>query len=258
MAAIPDLSPLRALVWGENIHERQHAYVASLYPEGMHEAIAAPLRAAGGLAVRTVTMDMPEHGLDARTLEETDVLVWWGHAGHADVADRVVDRVRARVLAGMGLIVLHSGHHSKIFRSLMGTTGNLRWRDATDKERIWVINPAHPIAAGLPPHFELPMEEMYGEPFDVPEPEELVFVSWFTGGEVFRSGACWRRGAGRVFYFRPGHEFFPTYHDSHVQRVILNAVRWARPTVALKDECPMVTALEPLPNTPRRHWDDPL
>jgi trehalose utilization protein len=125
------------------------------------------------------------------------------------------------------LIVLHSGHFSKIFKKLMGAPCNLTWREAGERERLWVTSRQHPIAHGLPDHFELEQEEMYGEPFGVPEPLETVFVSWFQGGEIFRSGLTYRRGAGNVFYFRPGHEAYPTYYDSNVQKVLTNAVRWA-------------------------------
>ncbi|AWI09327.1 ThuA domain-containing protein [Ereboglobus luteus] len=239
--------PVRVVVWNENRHEKNNPKVAAIYPQGIHEAIAAPLRATGGIDAKTATLDEPEHGLAQDVLDATDVLIWWGHMAHGDVRDEIVARVKKRVLEGMGLIVLHSGHYSKIFKALMGTTCSLKWRESTDKERIWNVSPAHPIAAGLPEHFELPAEEMYGEPFGIPEPDELVFISWFTGGEVFRSGATWRRGHGRVFYFQPGHETYPTYHDKNIQRVIANAVRWARPTVRIADVCPNVKALEPLP-----------
>ena len=94
---------------------------------------------------------------------------------------------------------------------------------------LWVVDPAHPIVEGMPDYFELPNTEMYGEPFGIPKPDDLVFISWFQGGEVFRSGCCWHRERGRVFYFRPGHETFPIYHNADVQRVIYNAVRWAAP-----------------------------
>ncbi|HEX7346202.1 MAG TPA: ThuA domain-containing protein, partial [Candidatus Limnocylindrales bacterium] len=157
----------------------------------------------------------------------TNVLTWWGHVAHGEVDDAVVDRVQRRVLDGMGLIVLHSGHHSKIFKRLMGTSCDLNWREAGERERLWVVDPAHAIAEGLGEGFTLDQEEMYGEHFDVPAPEGLVFISWFDGGEVFRSGCCYERGRGRVFYFRPGHETHPTYHHPAVRRVIANAVRWA-------------------------------
>ena len=218
----------RVLVWNEYRHEKQHAEVAEVYPDGIHEAIADPLRAAG-FSVRTATLDEPEHGLSEAALAETDVLIWWGHMAHDDVQDAIVDRVQQRVLAGMGLIVLHSGHFSKLFKRLMGTGCDLKWREANERERLWVVDPSHPIAAGLGEYFELPHEEMYGEFFDVPAPDALVFVSWFQGGEVFRSGLCYSRGRGRIFYFRPGHETYPTYYDGQVQQVIANAVRWAAP-----------------------------
>ncbi len=242
------MSPsLRVTVWNEFRHEKKNPDVAALYPSGIHEAVAAPLRALPGTQVRTAWLDQPEHGLGGDTLEQTDVLLWWGHGAHAEVSDAVVERVKQRVLAGMGLIVLHSGHYSKIFKALMGTTCSLKWRVATDKERLWNVAPAHPITQGIGDHFEIPAEEMYGEPFGIPDPDELIFISWFSGGEVFRSGATWRRGHGKIFYFRPGHETFPAYHQAEVQRVIANATLWARPTVNIPDVCPNAPALEILP-----------
>jgi trehalose utilization protein len=221
---------MSVLVWGENVHEHRNPEVAAVYPEGMHEAIAAGLREAGAGEVQTATLQDPEHGLTVERLAATDVLVWWGHLAHDDVDDAIVDRVQARVLEGMGLVVLHSAHFSKPFKRLLGTSCSLRWREDGRKERLWVVDPGHPIAAGLGDGFEVPQEEMYGEPFGIPAPDELVFISWFVGGEVFRSGATWRRGAGRIFYFRPGHETFPTYHQAEVRRVIANGVEWARPS----------------------------
>jgi len=218
---------IRVTVWNEFRHERENKDIARIYPKGMHDAIASHLKKDQHMKVRLATLDEPEHGLTHDVLQETDVLIWWGHLAHGEVKDEVVDRVHARVLDGMGLVVLHSGHFCKIFRRLMGTNCFLKWREAGEKERIWVIDHAHPIAEGVGDCFELEHEEMYGEPFDVPQPDELVFVSWFPGGEVFRSGCCWHRGRGKVFYFRPGHETFPTYHDGTVLKVIANAVRWA-------------------------------
>jgi trehalose utilization protein len=218
---------MRVTVWSEYRHEKKNPKVAAIYPDGMHNAIAAPLRAQADMTVRTATLDEPEHGLTEAVLAETDVLTWWGHMAHGEVQDEIVNRVHARVLEGMGLIVLHSGHFSKIFTKLMGTTCNLKWREADERERIWVVEPGHPIAEGLGDSIVIDHEEMYGEHFDIPQPETLVFVSWFQGGEVFRSGCCYTRGKGRIFYFRPGHETYPTYFHADVQRVIVNAVRWA-------------------------------
>ncbi len=231
MAGWRGMDPLgiSVTVWNEFRHERRNPRVAEVYPDGMHTVIAGALREAG-FDVRTATLDEPEHGLTAEVLEQTDVLTWWGHGAHREVSDEVVERIQRRVLEGMGLIVLHSGHKSKIFMSLLGTSCDLKWREIGEHERIWVVEPGHPIARGLPEHFELEHVEMYGERFDIPAPDELVFVSWFQGGEVFRSGCCFRRGLGRIFYFRPGHETFPIYYHPEVRRVLQNAVAWAAPS----------------------------
>ena len=218
----------RVMVWNEGRHEKLSEEVRSVYPDGIHNAIAKYLKE-NGLKVKTATLDDPEHGLTEEVLAETDVLTWWGHMAHDEVSDVVVERVHKRVLEGMGLIVLHSGHMSKIFRKLMGTTCMLNWREAAEKERIFVIEPGHPIADGLSPNFVIDHEEMYGEFFDVPAPDTLVFISWFKGGDVFRSGCCYNRGKGKIFYFRPGHETYPTYYNPQVLRVIYNAVVWAAP-----------------------------
>ncbi|HEY7088598.1 MAG TPA: ThuA domain-containing protein, partial [Tepidisphaeraceae bacterium] len=215
-------------------HEKTNPKVAAIYPRGMHEAIASHLRESKDLAVRTATLDEPEHGLTQKVLDETDVIIWWGHTAHKDVRDEIVDRVFNRVMNGMGVVALHSAHFSKIFRKLMGTTCNLKWREEeNEREILWVTRPGHPIVSGIDDHFILPREEMYGEFFDIPEPECVFLISSFGGGEVFRSGCTWRRGAGKVAYFRPGHETFPTYHDRNVLRVIENAVRWAAPSTEM-------------------------
>jgi trehalose utilization protein len=221
----------RVTIWNEGIHEKTDPKVSAIYPDGMGAPIAAYLKRQTDIAsVHISEIDHWDQGLSDTVLDATDVMTWWGHKAHRDVSDERVDRVYQRVLDGMGLIVLHSGHHSKIFKRLMGTTCDLKWREMGEKERIWVVDPGHPIADGLPEYFELPRTEMYGEHFDIPQPDRLVFVSWFQGGEVFRSGCCFHRGKGKIFYFRPGHETFPIYHDPNVQRVIYNAVRWAAPT----------------------------
>lgn len=220
---------IRVTVWNEFRHERELEEVRAIYPDGIHKVIAGAL-AEAGFSTATATLDESEHGLSAAVLEATDVLVWWGHVAHAEVDDVVVERVFERVMQGMGLIVLHSGHFSKIFKRLMGTTCDLKWRNAGERERIWVVSPGHPIAQGLGESIVLGHEEMYGEHFDIPAPDELVFVSWFKGGEVFRSGCCYHRGLGKIFYFRPGDEAYPTYYNPEVQRVIANAARWAAPS----------------------------
>jgi len=215
-------------VWNEYRHEQESQTVAEIYPDGIHAVIAETL-ADAGFETRTATLDEPDHGLTEDVLDSTDVLTWWGHAAHDEVRDEIVDRVHERVLDGMGLLVLHSGHYSKIFKRLMGTSCSLKWREAAETERLWVVEPGHPIVEGVDEYIELDETEMYGERFDVPAPETLVFNSWFEGGEVFRSGCCYRRGNGHVFYFRPGHETYPIYHDEAVQQVLVNAVGWAAP-----------------------------
>jgi len=225
-------APLRVTVWNENIHERRTgSRAAELYPDGIHGAIAAGLRArlGDGVRVRTATMEEPDHGLPPEVVDDTDVLLWWGHEDHPGVHDEVVDRVHRAVLGGMGVIVLHSGHYSKIFRRLMGTTCSLRWRNDGDRELVWTVAPTHPIAAGVPDPLIIDEQEMYGEYFDIPAPDELVFLSTFSGGEVFRSGATWTRGFGRVFYFSPGDQEYPVYHHPDVLTVLANGVRWAAP-----------------------------
>ncbi len=222
------MGAIRVTVWNEFRHEKKHDAVKKVYPDGIHAAIAEGLKPQG-FEIRTATLDEPEHGLTNDVLASTDVLTWWGHMAHGDVSDEVVAKVCARVLEGMGLITLHSGHYSKPFRRLMGTTCSLKWREAGEKERLWVVEPSHPIVEGIGEYIELPHTEMYGEFFDIPRPDELVFVSWFPGGELFRSGCCFKRGQGRVFYFRPGHETFPIYRDENILRVLANAVRWAAP-----------------------------
>jgi trehalose utilization protein len=219
---------IKVTVWNENRHEQKNPVVSEIYPNGIHGAIAGFLTEAGFQA-GTATLDEPEHGLTVDVLNNTDVLIWWGHLAHGEVSDEVVSKVQQRVLDGMGLIVLHSGHFSKIFKTLMGTSCDLKWREADEKERLWVVAPSHAIVEGIGEFIELEKEEMYGEHFDIPAPEELIFTSWFEGGEVFRSGCTYTRGNGKVFYFRPGHETYPTYYNKDIQRVIVNAVKWARP-----------------------------
>ncbi|HNZ18123.1 MAG TPA: ThuA domain-containing protein [Candidatus Hydrogenedentes bacterium] len=222
---------LRVTVWNEGVHDKRDRKVMDIYPEGMGKAIAGYLAEQPGIAsVRVAELGDKGQGLTDTILARTDVMTWWGHCAHDQVTDENAAKVKQRVLEGMGLVVLHSGHFSKVFKSLMGTGCDLKWREIGEKERLWVVDPAHPIAEGLSEYFELPHTEMYGEHFDIPQPDQLVFISWFEGGEVFRSGCCWHRGLGKVFYFRPGHETLPIYHNETVLRVIYNGIRWAAPS----------------------------
>lgn len=236
---------IRVTVWGENVHEQLSETVRSIYPDGMHQTIATGLAEADDLEPRCATLQQSEHGLTKEVLAQTDVLTWWGHKAHDEVNDTVVERVMSRVWEGMGLLALHSAHYSKIFKRLLGSSCSLTWREAGEKERIWVCNPGHSIARGLGRYFELAQSEMYGEPFAVPAPDEQIFLSWYAGGEAFRSGCTWRRGAGKIFFFSPGHETYPIYHDRNVKLVLKNAVRWARPDgPSWIDSCPRVGAVE--------------
>ncbi|MBY9080704.1 ThuA domain-containing protein [Paenibacillus sp. HN-1] len=217
---------IRVTIWNEYVSEKTKPEAAAVYPHGIHHALAEGL-APYGFLIRTATLEQPEHGLTEQVLRHTDVLIWWGHMAHDLVKDEIVERVYQRVLEGMGLIVLHSGHFSKLFRKLMGTTCNLKWREAKERELLWVVNPAHPITAGLGEYIQLQEEEMYGEFFDIPAPDELIFVGWFQGGQVFRSGCTFYRRLGKIFYFQPGHESYPAYYNEQIMRVIANAVKWA-------------------------------
>ncbi len=238
---------IRVTIWNEFRHEKSQdrtgEIVRSIYPEGMHKTIGAEL-AAPDLEIRYATLDEPEHGLPDEVLNSTDVLIWWGHMAHGEVRDELVDKIQRRILSGMGLIVLHSGHFSKIFRRMMGTSCSLLWREVGEKERIWTVEPAHPIARGVPATFTLPNVEMYGERFDIPQDGRIIFLSWYEGGNVFRSGVAFERGHGRIFYFSPGHETYPIFKDENVIRIIGNAVRWAAPEDWYEISCPNSPAPE--------------
>lgn len=232
-------------VWNEFIHEKESEEVKRIYPNGIHEVIADFLRC-DDISVRCATLDDEECGLTQDVVDSTDVMIWWGHCAHDKVPDEIAKRVQEAVLKGMGIIFLHSAHMSKPFHLLMGTSGTLGWHVDGDKERVWVCAPSSPIAKGLGRYFELPYEETYTEPFDIPEPDRLVFVSWFASGEIFRSGCCYNRGRGKVFYFQPGHETYPTYYIPEVRTVIRNAVRWAAPEDRIEElVCPKVDPVEP-------------
>ena len=224
-----EVNSMNVLIWNENLHERTKPHVQAVYPNGIHGAIAKQLSEIEGINITCATLEMENCGITDELLNNTDVLIWWAHARHNEVPDELAEKIKNRVLDGMGFIPLHSAHLCKPFKLLMGTVCRSKWRESGDKERIWVIEPSHPIADGLPEYIELPKEETYGERFEIPTPDELVFISWFSGGEVFRSGVCYKRGLGKIFYFRPGHESFPTYHKEEIGKILRNAVKWAAP-----------------------------
>jgi trehalose utilization protein len=245
----PGTTALRVTVWNEGVHETTQPEIAAIYPDGIHGAIADGLREVLGDAVvaRTATLADPEHGLSEEVLADTDVLLWWGHIAHDQVSDEVVERVRQHVLGGMGLLVLHSGHFSKIFIRMLGTTCSLRWRnpEGGERELVWTVNPTHPIAEGVEQPIVIGAQEMYGEFFDIPTPDDLVFISSFTGGEVFRSGVTFTRGRGRIFYFSPGDQEYPVYFHPQVRRVLANGVRWAAPAPGPR-QAPAVSNPQPV------------
>ncbi len=239
------MSKIKVTIWNEFRHEKTNETVKGIYPDGMHMEILRNLEPNADFELRTAVLDDPEHGLTEEVLNTTDVLIWWGHMAHGDVQDEIVNKVYQRVMDGMGLIVLHSGHASKIFKKLCGTNADeLKWRDKGEKERLWVVDHSHPIAQGINEYIELEKEEMYGEHFNIPNPDELIFISWFAGGEVFRSGFTLNRGLGKVFYFRPGHETFPTFKNKDIMKVIENAVRYVKADRTEKQITGMVDPIE--------------
>lgn len=221
---------IRVTVWNEFKHEQEFEAIREIYPKGIHGCIADFLEKEQDISVRTATFEMPEHGLTEEVLQETDVLVIWSHALQDEFLDEVAERVQRHVLSGMGLIALHSAHFSKIMKKLMGTTMTLKWKHG-EQEKLWCVAPTHPIAAGIPEMIEIPEEEMYGEYFDIPKPDDVVFAGWFSGGQIFRSGCTFTRGLGRIFYFQPGHEEYPIYFIPEIQKIIVNAVHFCKPQV---------------------------
>ncbi len=223
------MSKIKVVVWNEFRHEKRSERARANYPDGIHAKIKEFLDVEEDLEVTLAALDDEYQGLPDSLLENTDVLIWWGHMAHGEVSDELVAKIQDRVYKGkMGFIALHSAHHSKPFKAIVGTNGNLTWgRD--QKEIIWNLAPSHPIAAGIPDHFILESEELYAEPFYIPQPDALIFGGWFEDGNIMRSGACFNRGAGKLFYFQPGHEYCRAFHNEYVQRIIRNAVYWVKP-----------------------------
>lgn len=253
---------IKVTVWNEYVQEQMDVKAGELFPGddaakfreefiqrakeikaihngAIHNTLKALLEEDEEIEVRHIaTLEMEECGLTKDVLDDTDVLVWWAHVAHDRVPDEIAERVRDYVLRGMGFIALHSAHPSKPMQRILGTSGSLQWREG-DFCRVWNTCPTHPIAKGIPVSFELPEEEMYGEFFDIPKPDDLVFISWYRGGEVFRSGCTWTRGYGKIFYFQPGHETNKSYFNENVRKIIRNAVKWANPVMRVGElSCP--------------------
>ncbi len=235
------MDKIKVTIWNEFRHEKTNETAKALYPNGLHATIGEYLSQYDDIEVRLAALDDPDQGLPDEVLKDTDVLIWWGHMAHGEVNDSLVTKIQRRVLLGkMNFIALHSAHHSKPFRAILGTTGNLTW-GRNQREIMWNLLPTHPIAEGIPQSFFIESEELYSEPFVIPQPDELIFGAWYEDGYIFRAGATFRRDYGKIFYFQPGHETCPSFHNPYVLRVILNAVRWAKPIKAgfeMKDHCP--------------------
>lgn len=226
------MAPIRVTIWNEFVHEHTDPAVMAQYPGGIHEHLKQALAHDDFTITTAYLRQDAENGLSEALLANTDVLIWWGHIAHGEVSDQVVERVVARVHEGMGFIPLHSAHASKPFTRLMGTPCALNWREANERAHIWTVSPYHPIAQDIPLQFTLEHEEMYGEVFQIPKPDDIIFITWYQGGNVFRGGVTFTRGAGKIFYFHPGHESLPSFHNENVLRVIQNAIRWAVPSPA--------------------------
>lgn len=219
---------IRITIYNEYIHEQEYDDIRKVYPNGIHGCLKEFFDTVEGFETNVATFDMTEHGLSEQVLQNTDVLIFWSHARQDEFSEAVADRVCEHIRRGMGFIGLHSAHYSKIMKKILGTSMTLKWRHG-DREKLWCINRSHPIAYKVPEMIELPEEEMYGEYFDIPKPDDIVFMGWFAGGEVFRSGCTFTRGFGKIFYFQPGHEEYPIYYRDEIRQILENAVRFCNP-----------------------------
>lgn len=215
---------VNALVWSEGTEPED------VYPRGVRGPIADYLSEETDIEARTRSIEDEDQGVSGDDLEWADVILWWGHLRHDDVTDETVDRIEEHVREnGVGFVSLHSAHYARPYKRLIGMSGDLGGHRLTDDESeyVEVCAPDHPIAEGVD-DFTLPEVEMFGEPYDIPEPETVVLHSEYSeGDEEFRSGVTFEFGEGRGFYLRPGHEEFEIYLDDNIQRIVTNATRWA-------------------------------
>ncbi len=265
-------APLKVLVWDE-----QQDAQKQVYPNYLGNWIAEYLNKQEGVVTRSVSLKDADQGLADENIEWADVVIWWGHQKHNQVADAPVGKIVERIKSGQcGLIALHSAHWSKVFKAAMyerfkqdvlarlpatvdkskvdfvkkkeGKPEVLSEEDKDGRHVVTVVAPNcglggvradgapghletklpdHPIAKGVPAKFDVKQTEMYNELFTVPEPDAVVFFETWDKGEKFRSGCCWALGQGRVFYFRPGHETYPVFHQEETLKVVHNAVLWS-------------------------------
>ena len=225
------MTKLRVTVWSEVIDPVLEPRAVTYYPDDINVYLAEFLSIEHDFEVRTANLRQKENGLSQEILNDTDVLVWWSHLYDDQVSDETAQRVAETVLNGMGILFLHASLGSKPAKILLGTNSNTgKYREIGEKEKIWVVDRSHPVVDGMEKEYiEIPASEMYGEPYGIPTPDDIVFISWFEGGEVLRSGVDWKKGAGKVFFFAPGHEEFPVYYHSEIQKAVKNIVRWLKP-----------------------------
>ena len=224
---------VRVTIWNENRHEQSNEHVQKLYPKGIHGAIADLLAQDEAIVTQTATLDEPEHGLSEEVLDNTDVLFGGVIAPTGKFKMKLSTESNSAYSAVWDWWCCHSGHYAKIFKRLMGTNCSFKWREEAERERLWNVAPGHPLTQGIGEQIVLENAEMYGERFDIPEPDESIFISWFEGGEVFRSGCVWRRGHGTIFYFRPGHETYPIYYNQEIGQVLRNAAHYCQARVSI-------------------------
>jgi trehalose utilization protein len=246
------MNKIRVTVWSEGIDPNLEPKAVALYPNDINTYIASFLEGSHEFEVKVRSLSQPENGLSQEIIDNTDVLIWWSHLYDDEVDDNVVERVVNAVLNGMGFLILHASMGSKPAKRLLGESSNVgKYREIGEKERVWVVNRSHPVVEGMEKeYFEILKSEMYGEPYGMPTPDDTIFISWFEGGEVLRSGVSWHKGSGRIFFFAPGHEEFPVYYNKEVQKVITNIVRWLKPVkgpeIVFRGE---IGSIEPLTTT---------
>lgn len=213
-------------------HPNEHTGKAEKnYPGGIHIALKSIFESQE-YDVVTATQEQACNGLTDEILDNTDVLLWWSKNWDNELLNSVADKVVSRIREGMGAVFLHSAKNSKPFLRLTGTTSAtapVSWKEPGESERLFVVSPAHPIAEGIPSGYVIPNEEPYCEYFDIPKPDDIVFLGGFGNGMCIRAGVTFTRGAGKIFFFQPGHDSFPVYNDKVIRRIILNAVNWAKP-----------------------------